>query len=161
MKRLVVLVFVLCALHSYAQHPPKDNQQKKIPDRKNIGSGKPLLFTKATTKTIQAAAPLPKINTQQAFLKSTGDTLRFAHAGGDLIAVVLFKAKKNDFVTIMNLKVINYENAFMRLTRSTLNNKLKFRGLVHHPSYSDALVLRSAGGVDYFETTDQSKVVNE
>lgn len=162
MRYVALVLSVFCMLNCAAQQVPKDNNSsKKIPDRKNIGAGKPQLFSKPASKSLQPSLAPKPVNLGSAFLKSAGDTVRFAFTGGDMIAVVIAKSRRNEFVTVMNLRVINYENAFMRLTKSTLNNELQFRGMVHHPSYSDALVLKFNGGAGYFETTDQSDVINE
>jgi hypothetical protein len=164
MKLILLLVFTLSATFAIAQEQPpqKNNVNKPQLERKNIGQGKPRLFQKSSA-TSTATAPKPiRLNWEKVFSDSkAGDTLVFPYHDGDLKALVITRTRRNDQLTIMNLKVVNYQNSFMRLIRTHYDGKVEYHGLVHHPSYSDALELKSGKGDIFFEIKAQSDIINE
>lgn len=165
MRPLIMMVFVLVTYNGLAQQvrdtikPP----QQKAPERKTMGAGKPTLFAKSSSgKKLQANSAAPKISLDNIFRQSAiGDTLTFPFSGGKLEALIITNTRRGDALHMMNLKVVNYDNAMMRLVRSVVDNKVVYRGMVHHPGYSDALIMKSDNGNAWFEPVNQSDIINE
>lgn len=165
MKPLIMMLFVLATYNVAAQQVRdtlKPPPQKAL-QRKTMGEGKPTLFSRpSSNKKLQANSAPAKISLENIFQHSKiGDTLRFPFNGNQLDALIITNTRRSDALHMMNLKVVNYDNAMMRLVRSVIDDKVRYRGMVHHPGYSDALIMKSENGNAWFEPANQSDVINE
>jgi hypothetical protein len=162
-------LFICTALSARGQQPPEKQKQLQIPkDRKDAGVGKPALFSRSLgKKDAQAGTPLRQKNIypvlKQLFADANiGDSIELPFGDAQILRGVIMSINRKDKqFTSINVKVINYQNAIMRIAEDRKRGASIFTGIVHHPDFSDGLQLRTENNEAFFTSAAQFNIINE
>jgi len=123
---------------------------------------KPRLFTKTINQKQDNSKPSSLADIRTLLDKITtdgrvGDSYRIPFQGSFLQVTIKAREVKNEHVVAMAMEIVNYQHAWMNISRITDNNQVSYSGTAYHPEYSDALVLKNVNEKYFFEPLDQQK----
>jgi len=123
---------------------------------------KPRLFTKTISQKQDNSLPASVADIRSLLDKiiidgRVGDSYRIPFHGSFLQVMIKAREVKNEHVVAMSMEIVNYQRAWMNISRITDSNQVSYSGTAYHPEYSDALVLKNVNEKYYFEPLDQQK----
>ncbi len=158
MKSKIMRYFLVLLVLSFFN----DDLSGQIPRTPDKIVNKPRLFTKTINQKQDNFQPSASADIRSLLDKISsdgrvGDSYRIPFGGSFLQVMIKAREVKNEHVVAMSMEIINYQHAWMNISRITDNNQVSYSGTAYHPEYSDALVLKNMNDRYYFEPLDRQK----